>query len=57
MRRKQVNGDDFHRQYSISPYVVDFYRPEVRLAIQLDGRSLTLCEILPTFVPEFCIFE
>lgn len=29
----------FRRQHGIGPYVVDFYCPEVRLAIEIDGPS------------------
>ena len=27
----------FFRQYSIGPYIVDFYCPTVKLAVELDG--------------------
>ncbi|MFC1613573.1 endonuclease domain-containing protein, partial [Patescibacteria group bacterium] len=37
LRKKQLNGYKFRRQYSIDKYVVDFYCPEVRLAIEIDG--------------------
>jgi very-short-patch-repair endonuclease len=30
-------GLRFFRQYSIGPYVIDFYCPEERLAIEVDG--------------------
>jgi very-short-patch-repair endonuclease len=33
-----VNGKKFRRQYSIGNYIVDFYCPEKRLAIELDGQ-------------------
>lgn len=29
----------FRRQYSVGPYVIDFYAPKRRLAIELDGSS------------------
>jgi very-short-patch-repair endonuclease len=29
----------FVRQYSVGPYILDFYCPEVRLAIELDGQQ------------------
>lgn len=35
--RKRQLGFKFVRQYSVSGYVIDFYAPEVRLAIKLDG--------------------
>lgn len=29
----------FRRQFSIGPYVVDFFCPEVKIAVELDGSS------------------
>ncbi len=29
----------FRRQYSIGPFIVDFYCPQLRLAIEIDGDS------------------
>ncbi|RMH56057.1 MAG: endonuclease domain-containing protein [Bacteroidetes bacterium] len=37
LRKRQLEGRRFRRQYSIGPYVVDFYCPEESLAIELDG--------------------
>ena len=37
IRRKQVGGFRFRRQYSIGHFVVDFYCPEIRLVIEVDG--------------------
>jgi len=37
LRRKKLNGVKFFRQYSVGPCVLDFYCPDVRLAIELDG--------------------
>jgi very-short-patch-repair endonuclease len=36
LRRKQL-GVRFLRQYSVDDYVIDFYCPELKLAIELDG--------------------
>ena len=36
LRRKNV-GYKFSRQYSVGPYILDFYCVEKRLAIELDG--------------------
>jgi very-short-patch-repair endonuclease len=36
LRRKQL-GVRFLRQYSVDHYVIDFYCPELKLAIELDG--------------------
>jgi len=37
LRNRQVNNLKFFRQYSIGPYIADFYCPEIRLVIELDG--------------------
>ncbi len=37
LRDKRFYGVKFFRQYSIGPYVLDFYSPTLRLAIELDG--------------------
>jgi very-short-patch-repair endonuclease len=34
---KQFFGMRFFRQYSIGPYILDFYCPTVKLAVELDG--------------------
>ena len=36
LRRKNL-GYKFTRQYSIGPYILDFYCPKIRLAVELDG--------------------
>ena len=37
LKRRHLNGFKFRRQYSIGPYIVDFYCPEARLVIEVDG--------------------
>ncbi|MBU1355060.1 MAG: endonuclease domain-containing protein [Candidatus Edwardsbacteria bacterium] len=37
LKKKQLNGLKFRRQHSIGGFIVDFYCPEKRLAIELDG--------------------
>jgi very-short-patch-repair endonuclease len=37
LRNKQFYGMKFFRQYSIGPYVLDFYCPTMKLAVELDG--------------------
>ena len=37
LKNKQVEGLRFHRQYSIDNYILDFYCPKIKLAIELDG--------------------
>ena len=36
LRRKQL-GVRFLRQYSVDQFVIDFYSPEIKFAIELDG--------------------
>jgi len=37
LRNRRVNGLRFFRQYSVGPYILDFYCPQVRLAVEVDG--------------------
>ena len=37
LRNRKLLGIKFRRQYSIDQYVIDFYSPEIKLAIELDG--------------------
>lgn len=37
LKNKQFYGLKFYRQYSIGEYILDFYSPELKLAIELDG--------------------
>ena len=39
LKGRQLAGHKFRRQYSIGPYVVDFYCAQKKLAIELDGDS------------------
>lgn len=39
LRAGQIHGLKFRRQYSIGRYIVDFFCPEERLAIEIDGDS------------------
>jgi very-short-patch-repair endonuclease len=39
LKGKGVNGYKFRRQYSIDKFVLDFYCPRLRLAIEIDGES------------------
>lgn len=36
---KNQLGFRFFRQYSVGPYILDFYCPKKRLSIEIDGRS------------------
>lgn len=39
LKGKQMKGYDFHRQKPIADYIVDFYCPDLLLAIEIDGDS------------------
>jgi very-short-patch-repair endonuclease len=39
IRRRQLLGCKFRRQYSVGSYVIDFFSAEARLGIELDGDS------------------
>ncbi|MBM4339935.1 MAG: endonuclease domain-containing protein [Deltaproteobacteria bacterium] len=44
LRNKQFYGMKFFRQYSIGPYILDFYCPNMKLAVELDGGQHNRCE-------------
>ncbi len=37
LRRKQLDGHRFRRQHPIGRYIVDFFCPEAKLIVELDG--------------------
>ncbi len=37
LRGRQLEGFKFGRQYSVGPYVLDFYCPALKLALEADG--------------------
>ncbi len=37
IRRKQIHGIRFYRQKPILSFILDFYAPSIRLAIEIDG--------------------
>jgi very-short-patch-repair endonuclease len=37
--KKQLKNTKFYRQYSVGPYILDFYCPSQRLGIELDGNQ------------------
>ena len=39
LQRRQLDGKKFRRQVSIGPYIVDFYCPECRVVVELDGAA------------------
>lgn len=44
VRNKQFFGMKFFRQYSFGPYILDFYCPAIKLAVELDGGQHNLPE-------------
>jgi very-short-patch-repair endonuclease len=39
LRGRQLSELKFRRQCSVGPYVVDFYCPQMKLAVEIDGDS------------------
>ena len=39
LKQSNLGGHKFRRQHSVGPYILDFYCPAQRLAIELDGDS------------------
>ena len=39
LSRKQLEGRKFRRQHSVGGYILDFYCPTEKLAIELDGQA------------------
>jgi very-short-patch-repair endonuclease len=39
LRNRQMLGYKFKRQYSVDHFVIDFYSPELKLAVEIDGGS------------------
>jgi len=37
LKNRQLHGYKFRRQYSVGPYIIDFYCPKLKLAIEIDG--------------------
>lgn len=48
LKGKQVRGLDFHRQKPLLRYIVDFYCPDLMLAIEIDGGAHTKSADLDT---------
>lgn len=38
LRNSQLKNMKFRRQYSVGFYILDFYCPEIKLCIELDGK-------------------
>ena len=39
LKNRQLLKYKFRRQYSVGPFILDFYCPELKLAIEIDGGS------------------
>ncbi len=39
LKERQLPGCKFRRQYSVGPFVRDFYSPEIKLGVEIDGES------------------
>ncbi len=39
LRDRKLKNIKFRRQYGVGPYIVDFYAPACRIAIEIDGSS------------------
>jgi very-short-patch-repair endonuclease len=37
IKGEQLNGVKFRRQHPILPYIVDFYAPQLKLVVEVDG--------------------
>ena len=37
LQNRQIEGYKFRRQHGFGPYIMDFYCPELRLCIEVDG--------------------
>ena len=39
LKNKQFHGMKFRRQHSIGRYILDFYAPEYKIALEIDGEN------------------
>lgn len=39
IRGRKINNFKFYRQYGVGPYILDFFCPQIRLAVELDGKQ------------------
>ena len=37
IKGRKINGRKWRRQFSVGPFIIDFYCPELKLGIELDG--------------------
>ena len=38
VKNRKLGGQKFVRQFSVGPYILDFYCPEKQVAVELDGK-------------------
>ena len=53
LRNCRQNHIRFRRQHGIGPYIVDFYCPQVRLIIEIDGDVVSIVIVLVSVLLEF----
>ncbi len=46
IKNKQLCAYKFRRQYSIGPFIVDFYCPKLKLVIEIDGSQHAKLDII-----------
>ena len=46
IKGQQIDGLKFRRQHSVGPYILDFYCPQFRLGIELDGEVHSTTEAM-----------
>ncbi len=39
VKHRQIENCKIRRQYSLAKFVIDFYSPELKLAVEIDGES------------------
>ena len=39
LRNRQLSGHKFRRQFSVDHFVINFYCPELKLAVEVDGET------------------
>ncbi|MCH2188666.1 endonuclease domain-containing protein [Candidatus Gracilibacteria bacterium] len=39
LKNKQFHGIKFRRQYSLGRYILDFYAPEYKIGVEIDGEN------------------
>ncbi|MBE2216602.1 MAG: DUF559 domain-containing protein [Ignavibacteria bacterium] len=39
IRRRQIHDTRFRRQFSINNFIVDFYSPDIKMVIEVDGMT------------------